>query len=34
MKLEVVNSRMNMSPNIDGFPLKDVSSQLWCHIDF
>ncbi|XP_027902077.1 transcription factor BHLH089-like isoform X1 [Vigna unguiculata] len=24
MKLEVVNSRMNMSPNIDGFPLKDV----------
>jgi len=25
MKLEAVNSRMNMSPNIDGLPLKDVS---------
>ncbi|XP_028237182.1 transcription factor BHLH089-like [Glycine soja] len=27
MKLEAVNSRMNMNPTIDGFPSKDVGTQ-------
>lgn len=27
MKLEAVNSRMNMNPTFDGFPSKDVGSQ-------
>ncbi|KAL2639454.1 hypothetical protein AAZX31_06G179500 [Glycine max] len=28
MKLEAVNSRMNMNPTIDGFPSKDVSLSI------